>query len=265
MKSLTFEEAVEKIRINHCDLFTLVSYSGYHKKCVFIWNQTGERDEWWFFKLCTFKVGDRFPPSLRKQEHQKIKISFSERYAKIKSVKNAILLDFDSDSQKCTVEWPDKEISIHDYTFLIDKRTNTTGSPKTEKERIKKTILERYGVEHISHSNEIALKIAKKVNKPSIKFHWQTNEELVCQGSYEAKVVDYLNLNQIYYKWQPEVFKLSTGKTYRPDLYLVDSDTWVEIKGWMRLDAKEKWDEFHTNYPNSEIWSKEKLKDMKIL
>jgi hypothetical protein len=33
----------------------------------------------------------------------------------------------------------------------------------------------------------------------------------------------------------------------------------------MREDAKEKWEWFHSNYPNSELWNESKLKEMKIL
>ena len=80
------------------------------------------------------------------------------------------------------------------------------------------------------------------------------------------KVVRYLNKNQIEYSWQPEVFKLSTGRTYRPDLYLIDQDLWIEIKGFFLGMAEEKWNEFHSIIkPNSELWNLQKLKEMKIL
>ena len=58
---------------------------------------------------------------------------------------------------------------------------------------------------------------------------------------------------------------MPNGKTYRPDLYLPDSDVWIEIKGYFRKDAKIKWDWFHKEHPNSELWNEEKLKEMKIL
>ena len=123
----------------------------------------------------------------------------------------------------------------------------------------------KYGCKSPNHVREIALKQARASNKQFIKTHWLTSEELVCQASWEAKVVDYLNQNQINYKWQPETIKLSTGNTYRPDLYLVDTDTWVEIKGWMRPKAKLKWDEFKKLYPTAELWDQKKLKELKIL
>jgi hypothetical protein len=175
-------------------------------------------------------------------------------------------------------EWENKFDNIKNLNqwcpiCAIDKRKETcinkygvscTLKAKEVKDKIKKTILLRYGVEHCSQNREIALKSARKVNKPSIKYHWLTNEELICQGSYEAKTIDYLNQNKINYKWQSETFTLSTGKTYRPDLYLTDTDTWVEIKGWMRPDGLLKWDEFQIIKPNSELWDKAKLKSLGI-
>jgi hypothetical protein len=148
----------------------------------------------------------------------------------------------------------------------ISKYGCASATQNTDVQRkMKQTMLDRYGVEHPNQNKEIALRAARKTNKPSIKFHWKTNDELVCQGSWEAKVVDYLNKNQINYLWQPKAFTLSTGKTYRPDLYLEDEDKWVEIKGYFRDDAKAKWDEFISLCPNSELWNVDKLKELNII
>jgi hypothetical protein len=54
-------------------------------------------------------------------------------------------------------------------------------------------------------------------------------------------------------------------KTYRPDLYLAEQDKWVEIKGFFRKDAQDKWDWFHSSYANSELWNKPKLIELEIL
>lgn len=55
---------------------------------------------------------------------------------------------------------------------------------------------------------------------------------------------------------------MPTGKVYIPDCYLPIEDKWVEIKGRFLGDAKEKWDWFHSTYPNSELWDRPKLKSM---
>jgi hypothetical protein len=58
---------------------------------------------------------------------------------------------------------------------------------------------------------------------------------------------------------------MPNGKTYRPDLYLIDQGVWIEIKGYFRKDAQEKWDWFKSQFPNAELWDKKKLKEMRIL
>ena len=88
---------------------------------------------------------------------------------------------------------------------------------------------------------------------------------MICVGGYEAKAVEYLNKNQINFEWQPQVFKMPNGKTYRPDLFLIDDQIWIEIKGWMRKDAQEKWDWFLVQFPTAELWDRKKLKEMQIL
>lgn len=138
--------------------------------------------------------------------------------------------------------------------------------PECGETKRKQTMLKKYGVDNPTKNLDIALRAAKGMNRVFINFHWKTKQELICQGSWEFKVVDYLNINKINYLWQPIVFTLSDGKTYRPDLYLVDDNKWIEIKGYFRKDALEKWNEFHTKLkPNSELWDQKKLKELSIL
>lgn len=154
----------------------------------------------------------------------------------------------------------------HRLTCLKKYGTSYISQIPAVKIKKKQTTLKNYGVEYASQSPEIALRAAKKVNQHYIKRHWKTEEEVVCTGGWEAKVADYLNRNRIDFLWQPKTFKLAAGNTYRPDLYLIKDDKWIEIKGWWRRDSKAKWDEFHTQIQsNSELWNKEKLKELKIL
>ena len=134
------------------------------------------------------------------------------------------------------------------------------------KEKKEQLSLLKYGTKSPMQNHEVALKCAKSSRKSIIKYHWNTNEELICYGTWEAKVVDYLNENKINYRWQPKTFTMSTGRTYRPDLYLVDKDLWIEIKGRFLGNAEEKWNEFHKQiHKNSELWNQDKLKEMNIL
>lgn len=93
-------------------------------------------------------------------------------------------------------------------------------------------------------------------------------------GSWESSVIDYLNNNKINYDWQPKTFNIpkevyltpkGNKATYRPDLFLIDEQKWVEIKGWFRDDSQIKWDWFKSEYPNSELWDQKKLKELRIL
>jgi hypothetical protein len=137
-------------------------------------------------------------------------------------------------------------------------------------ESIRLSNINKYGVEWPMQNREIALKAAKAANNSSVKCHWETGEELVCVGSYEAGVVEYLNRNRVRFMWQPRVFQMppdASGRhrSYRPDLYLVDEDKWVEIKGYFRKDAYDKWSWFSGEYKTAELWDAGTLKKMGIL
>ena len=109
------------------------------------------------------------------------------------------------------------------------------------------------------------MKAAKSQNNTKILKHWKTKEKIICVASYEVKVVQWLNKNKIEYLWQPKMFEMPNGKRYLPDVYIIGNDLWIEIKGYFRKDAKEKWEWFHNEYPNSELWNEDKLKEMEII
>jgi hypothetical protein len=129
----------------------------------------------------------------------------------------------------------------------------------------KRTFLRKYGVDNPSKNRDIALKTAKSLRNAYILNHWKTGEEVVCVASYEKKVVEYFNKNKIDFHWQPKVFQMPNGKTYRPDCYLPDQDLWIEVKGYFRKTSLDKWIWFQSVYINSELWNKKKLKEMNIL
>lgn len=149
-----------------------------------------------------------------------------------------------------------------------------TGHPNKMAEKLAQTCEKLYGFRNPNQNLEIALKGSKTRNTCTIKYHWKTGEELVCTASYEPKVVDYLNLNKIDFKWQPKVFEIpkeilvspkGNKITYRPDFYLPEQDAWVEIKGWMMPKSKQKWDWFKSEHPTAQLWDKKVLKEMGIL
>lgn len=131
---------------------------------------------------------------------------------------------------------------------------------------IKKNNLLKYGVEHVSQNREISRRQRAAQRHVFQKVHWESREIIACTGSYESKVIDYLNTHKIAYDWEPRGFAMPSGRIYFPDFYLKREDKWIEIKGYfMQEISKEKWDWFHSEYPNSELWNKNKLKELKIL
>jgi hypothetical protein len=268
-KKFSIIEAQEKLDAKYPYRFKLITYGGFRKKCNFIWLETNDIDSAYYFRL--FSVDDpktgRFPPSKRQDEFNRRKRTIEYRKAIVKErcVDEAELIAWDPKTYKVTIRWNSGEENCVDWRHIIDNRKERVFPLSTERERIAHTILIRYGTLHPSQNRDIALKIAKSANKTQIKFHWKTNEELVCQGSYEVKVVEFLNINQIDFQWQSKIFTLPSGKTYRPDLYLVQQDLWVEIKGYFRDDAKAKWEEFSKLYKNSELWDRKYLRNHKII
>lgn len=133
-------------------------------------------------------------------------------------------------------------------------------------DKVKATMIKNHGVWHQMQSPKVALQAAKSSTNVYLLHHWQTNEELVCVASYEVIVVLYFNANKIPFEFQSKTFKLPTlNTTYRPDFYLPEEDKWIEVKGYFRKSAKAKWEVFHEQYPNSELWQKEKLMELGLV
>ena len=106
-----------------------------------------------------------------------------------------------------------------------------------------------------------------KMRTSSKVLYWLTNEELICVGSYEAKFVNWCNVNKIEFDWQIP-HKMPDGRTYIIDAFIKNGDyanTWIEIKGYMYKIGKEKWEWFNSNNKNSLLWTKPILKQMGIL
>lgn len=159
----------------------------------------------------------------------------------------------------------------HSWNTKLNIIRNGHGCPECAKKLKINTSIKKYGVPHPLQNLEVARKNAQAQNKSFKLKHWRSADELVCVGSYERKVVEWLNKNKIDFLWQPKVFKtdirtdLGVCKTYQPDLYLTKEGKWIEIKGRKLKKNMQKWAWFHTNYPNSELWDKEKLKRLSIL
>lgn len=136
--------------------------------------------------------------------------------------------------------------------------TNPATLPETKNKRTA-TMLKKYGVAHCMYDPEIAMKAAKNTNHCYAVRHWKTKETLYCVGSYEAAVCLFFNKNQTNYDFQKHIHILPNGQSFRPDFYLPEENLWIEIKGFFRKDAKEKWEMFVSIFFNSELWDKNRL------
>lgn len=72
---------------------------------------------------------------------------------------------------------------------------------------------------------------------------------------WEANYARLLNHMNIKWEYEAKIFELydSSNKyigTYTPDFYLVDSETFVEVKGFFSEKNKEKMSYFHQSHPN---------------
>jgi len=98
------------------------------------------------------------------------------------------------------------------------------------RKKYEQTCLERYGVKSPQQNAEISLKTAKSSNNSGVIKHWKTDEDCIWKGTWERDTILKMNEIKKEYLWQPEVFKMPDGHTYRPDMYLVKEKIWIEIK-----------------------------------
>lgn len=290
LKKLLIEEVKKRIFEIHGDTIILdeTTYKNTHKKCRFIDKDFGE---WWAIpdnifhghtnskrgpvktKRAIFEKYGVEVPIQNKGIKEKIKQTNIERYGvenpfESEKVKEKIK---QTNIRKLGVEYPIQNKSVKEKTKQTNIERYGVSNPSQNdiiKQKTKQTNLKKYGVEYPFQSKDIQSKIAFSQQNKIIKYHWRDGRQLICQASWEPKVVDWLNKNQIDFLWQLidfEPFEMPNGKMYRPDLFLIEQNKWIEIKGWFRRDAKEKWDWFHSQYPNSELWNEPKLKEMKIL
>lgn len=106
------------------------------------------------------------------------------------------------------------------------------------------------------YAKELASKRLSNNNIALQKHNWyfiKDNEKVYCRSSYEVLYANYLILNNIDFEYEPQVFKIASGRRYTPDFYLKEQDLYIEIKGvdyeiLDRGNQKEKFDIFKENH-----------------
>lgn len=267
---ISIEELKKRIFKIHKNLITVddKTYINVNTKARFIDKDFGE---WWALPINVYRLGIRHPKNRTKK-------SIEARHIPIEEIKRRLLIVHGD------------EVIIDEITYsntikkarFIDKQhgewwatpnniLNGRSHPNREREKIQETCMMRYGVKHSHQNKDIYSKVLKSIKTACHIKHWKTGETVVCRGSYERKVVDWLNENQINFEWQlPFTTPIKTKSkkiksVYWIDIFLPEKKLYIEIKGYMRKHSEKKWNWFHKTYPNSELWDKKKLEELGII
>ena len=90
------------------------------------------------------------------------------------------------------------------------------------------------------------------------------------RSSWEANFAKWCDCSGIKWAFEPKAFDViinEKGRTYTPDFYLPEFDLWIEVKGWFRQKAKDKFNKFKETYPeiNIELFNENKLTEFSII
>jgi hypothetical protein len=256
LRTFDIETVKRKIFEAHDDIVSIKeeTYTKSKDKATFVDKDFGE----WSCTAILVWRGHGHPSRAKRTTEEEVQ----ERILKIHGDELAIIKSSYSMVTEKAI-FVDRELG--QFECLVNSVLRGVGHPKRKNEKSEKTCLDRYGVKNASQVPEKALKAARKLNERFLRTYWETGEELICQASWEARVVDHLNMLKVRFIWQPTAFPMPDGQTYRPDFLDLDRNVWVEIKGLIRPKFVVKWDWFLTQFPNAELWDQKKLKELGIL
>jgi len=253
-RKLTIEEIEKRILNVHGNIVSLIreTYIGTSFKSSFIDCDYGK------FEMLVYHVlnGKGHPIRGRKKSADSKRLSIQQIKDRLKQIyENNLTLDESTYTDVSTpCRFIDKDFPNDDWWITPDnifrkkcthplkkqERTKQTNTKKygcscsLRNDKIKEKTLEtnnkKYGCDNPQQNKDIALKTVRTANNSGIIPHWKTGEDCVWKGSYEESVLLDNNKKQVEYLWQPEVFKMPNGHTYRPDMYLIKENKWVEIK-----------------------------------
>ena len=157
----------------------------------------------------------------------------------------------------------------------LNKETNDSVKKgvKTFKSNIenKKTIL--YW-KNKNHKVETKNKISKSMMGNSNAHHRGDRQSIYngirMDSSWEVKVAEYLDSNNINWKYNYVKYKLSDETTITPDFFILNNNSEIEkiieVKGYFREANKIKFDKFLLEYPHLkiELWNKQILRNKGI-
>lgn len=68
------------------------------------------------------------------------------------------------------------------------------------------------------------------------------------RSTYEARLATFLTSQNVEWTYEPKWFDVGNGRAYLPDFYVPSLDAYIEVKGWWRDDARQKFDAFMALY-----------------
>jgi len=109
--------------------------------------------------------------------------------------------------------------------------------------------------------SKISATLCRKIQNGEIKAPFKSTKakrrkdlnNIFFRSSLEANYARYLNLMKIKWEYEPEIFKLSSGKSYLIDWYLPEFGMYVETKGYMWDDDKEKIELFKKEHSDKHL------------
>jgi hypothetical protein len=69
------------------------------------------------------------------------------------------------------------------------------------------------------------------------------------RSTWEVKFAQWLDQNGLSWDYEPNFFRVLSGKRYAPDFYVPDHGAFYEIKGWMDERSTQKITAFRQEYP----------------
>jgi len=206
---LTIEQVKIKLFRVHGDNLTLdeLTYVDMRTRCRFI-DKDFPNDEWW-----------ASPDSV---------ISGKRNHPK-----RGVLIC--SQSRRYTIdEIKERVEKVHGNELTIDESTYV--DMKTKCRFIDKDYGEKFDSPHnvINHKRRHKLRgfisRMKSLNKHTLKYNWETGEEVDCTAGYEPLVVDRWNEEKERFCWQIPFENKEENYFYFVDAYLPDKDIYIEIK-----------------------------------
>lgn len=267
-KKFTPEQVQERVRAVHGDNVYIVenTYVNMLTKALFVDKDYGE---WWALpnNIINNKTGHRERSNKLLHELHRMPLEEVKRRLQLVHGDAVTIVDetYVNSSSYCLFvdaeygQWLSKPFDV------IYKRHN---HPKRALQLRRATWMSKYGVDSPFKVDAIQRKAFRGCKQTTIVRHWKTDAELLCRGSYEKAFVEWANVNRIDFEWQIP-FKMPDERTYWIDAKITSGQyegLWIEIKGFFRNDAREKWEWFHRKHScNSQLWDEKKLKEVGIL